>query len=293
MKLFLFIIFWMFVPTITPDGIQIGEILFNNQKIKIMKMNFTSPMWLQAGSNVRGEQECISFVSQSENAVIYSLSAIGDVVIKSIYNGEQITKKITSPTDNYVEVQSDANSKVFMYGKITILIFQTIGMSNLAELDLSKALSLSELRCPGGQLTDIDVKTNKNLRILDCSNNKLTDIKVNADIEFLDCSINQLTSIDVSDNHYLEHLNCAVNELTNLNVSAFGRLSSLNCASNETLSRITVVALNENIASSIATAITEATSVDGTVALPRGDEFYNQTIIDAAMEKGWDVQYFQ
>ena len=77
-----------------------------------------------------------------------------------------------------------------------------------------------------------------------------------------------------------------------MDVSANTALTNLNCSENSTLLTIDGIGVNEDVATNIASAITDATSVDGTVTLRQGDEF-NQTIIDAAMEKGWDVQYYQ
>ena len=66
----------------------------------------------------------------------------------------------------------------------------------------------------------------------------------------------------------------------------------MDCYDNSTLLTIDGIGVNEGVANNIAYAITEATSLDGTVTLRQGDGF-NQIIINAAMDKGWDVQYYQ
>ena len=224
----------IFNPIITDKGIQIGEIRTNNQIIKIIKMNLNNPAFLQMAGNAQAQaKEYISFVDATGNPQIFKLSAIGDVTIQSIYNGEPISQTVANPTDTGIQIQSDANTEVVLYGKIT------------------------KLYCdPGpGYFTDF-------------------------------------TNIDVAHAKSLTYLSCGGNQLTSLDVSANTALTDLYCDSNSTLLTIDGIGVDESVATNIASAITYATSVDGTVTLRQGDEF-NQTIIDAAMDKGWDVQYYQ
>ena len=218
-----------------------------------MKMNLNNPAFLQSGSNVGSEKEYISFVDATGNPQISHLSANGNVTIQSIYNGEHITKTVTNPTNTYIQIQSDANTEVVLYGKIT------------------------KLSCDPGPRTFTDFTS--------------IDVSHAASLTFLDCSYNQLTSLDVSANTALTSLYCNDNQLTSLDVSANTALTFLYCNDNQTLLTIDGIGVNENVSTGIANAITNATSVDGTVTLRQGDEF-NQTIIDAAMDKGWDVQYY-
>ena len=233
MRILLTILIFIFAPVLTEQGLQIGEININNQKIKIMKMNLNNPAFLQGASNVVGAGEYISFVDSTGNPRIHQLSAKGNVTIQSIYKGEPTIQTVTNPTNTGIQIQSDANTEVILFGKITKLHCQPapIGYTHLTSIDVSHAKSLT----------------------------------------YLDCEYNQLTS---------------------LNVSANTALTELSCESNSTLLTIDGIGVNNDVATSIATAITDATSVDGTVTLRQGDEF-NQTIIDAAMDKGWDVQYYQ
>ena len=274
MRIFLTILVLIFNPIITDKGIQIGEIKTNNQTIKIMKFNFNNPAWLQGAGNAQAK-EYISFVDASGNPQIHQLSAIGDVSIVSTYNGVQTTQLLTSPNEETVNIQSDPNTQVFLYGKIT------------------------KLYCDSGEgtftdFTTLDVSKSKSLTYLDCSSNQLTslDLSANTALTYLDCSSNQLTSLDLSANTALTNLRCTVNQLTSLDLSANTALTNLDCGSNDYITTINAVAVNSDVASTIAGVITYATSVDGTVTLRQGDEF-NQTIIDAAMDKGWDVQYYQ
>jgi hypothetical protein len=317
MKLLLQILWGWSVLANGAVGIQVGTVQTNNQNIKLMKMNFTSPVWLQSASNVGGGKECISFVDATGNPKIHQLSANGDVTIQSIYNGEPTTQIVSNPTDASIQIQSDANTEVILYGQVTKLNCDP-GPGNFTDfssINLTKAKSLTYLSCSSNQLTSLDVSANTALTLLSCSSNQLTslDVSANTALTFLNCSSNQLTSLDVSANTALTNLDCYSNQLTSLDVSANTALTDLDCHSNQltsldissntaldnfecdnnpTLLTIDGVGVKSIVAAKIASAITNATSVDGTVTLRQGDEF-NQTIIDAAMEKGWDVQYYQ
>ena len=249
MKIILFIIFWIFNPIVTPEGIQIGEISINNQKIKIMKKFIVSPEWLQSGSNVGGGAgEYISFVDSADNPQIFQLSAIGDVTIQSIYNGEPIRQIVTNPTDTGIQIQSDANTEVVLYGKITKLHCQPapIGFTHLTSIDVSHAKSLTYLDCGSNQLTSLDVNVNTALTYLDCGSNQLTslDVSANTALTVLYCGSNQLTSLDVSANTALTELDCSSNQLTSLDVGVNTALTYLNCKSNQ----LTSLGVNVNTA---------------------------------------------
>ena len=257
-----------------------------------MRFGINNPAFLQGAGNTGGVSEYISFVDSTDSPQIYQLSAIGNVTIQSVYNGEPTSQTITNPTDANIQIQSDANTEVVLYGKITKLYCDS-DYSNLTNIDVSHAESLTYLNCAYNQLTSLDVSANTALTYLNCAFNQLTslDVSANTALTDLSCNSNQLTSLDVSANTALTNLICSYNQLTSLDVSANTALTDLDCGSNLTLLTIDGIGVNEYVATSIASAITDATSVDGTVTLRQGDEF-NQTIIDAAMGKGWDVQYY-
>ena len=262
-----------------------------------MRFNLNNPTFLQEASNIGGAGEYISFVDSKSSNPQVKLSCEGDLQVISTYNGEQITQTLSNLTEQTVSIQADLNTTVTLIGKVTYfstLVTYPGGTVELTNLDVSKAKSLEYINCSVNQLTSLDVSANTALTDLDCSNNQLTSLDVSANTALADlyCGNNQLTSLDVSANTALTELYCSSNQLTSLDVSANTALTELYCSNNPTLLTIDGIGVNEDVATNIASAITDATSVDGTVTLRQGDE-YNQTIIDAAMEKGWDVQYYQ
>ena len=318
MKILLTILVLIFNPIITDKGIQIGEIRTNNQIIKIIKMNLNNPAFLQMAGNAQAQaKEYISFVDTGGNPQI-KLSCDGGLRIVSTYNGKKITQTLSNISQQAVSIQSDPNTEIFIYGKVTVfdttvsrpggttkiselntlyaksLTYLNCNSNQLTSLDVSEKTALTYLSCSYNQLTSLDVSANTALTDLNCTSNQLTslDVSENTALTNLYCDINQLTSLDVSANTALTDLSCGSNQLTSLDVSANTALTDLYCGSNSTLLTIDGIGVDESVATNIASAITYATSVDGTVTLRQGDEF-NQTIIDAAMDKGWDVQYYQ
>ena len=258
-----------------------------------MKFNIQNPAFLQMAGNVQAK-EYISFVDTNGNPQI-KLSCDGDLQIVSTYNGDETIQTLSNISRQTVSIQSDPNTEIFIYGKITL--FNTIvtypgGTTKISELNTLYAKSLTNLNCSSNQLTSLDVSANTALTSLNCSSNELTSLDVSANklLTNLNCNSNGITSLDVSANTALTDLNCNVNKLTSLDVSANTALTSLNCASNINITTIQSVAVNNSVASAIASLISDATSTTGTVTLRNGDEF-NSTISDAATEKGWTVEY--
>ena len=235
MKLFLFIIFWMFVPTITPDGIQIGEILFNNQKIKIMKMNFNNPAWLQSASNVSSKVPETRFVFvEGENQV--QLSSNGDVIIESVQGGEKVHETYSALNDTNVTINADEGTEVVIYGAVTKFVSTTTYPHNTIKyLDVSKNNALTYLDCNTCTgLTSLDVSKNTALTYLNCNTcTGLTslDVSKNTALTYLNCyGCTGVTSLDVSKNTALTSLDCGgCTGLTSLDVSKNTALTSLNC----------------------------------------------------------------
>lgn len=219
-----------------------------------MKFNLNNPAFLQAASNVGGEMPVTRFVFvEGKNQV--KLSSRGKVIIESVQGGDIVRETYGALNDTIVTINADGGSEVVIYGAVTILSNNVNYPQNIfLSINVSENIALTGLYCDNCEgLTSLDVSKNIALTDLGCT------------------SCMGLTSIDVSKNI----------ALTYLGLSRCKGLTS-----------IIGIAVNSNVSAGIATAITDATSVDGTVTLRQGDEF-NQTIIDAAMEKGWDVQYYQ
>lgn len=323
-------------------GIQVGTIQTNNQNIKLMKMNFTSPVWLQSASNVGGENG-IAIVTNTENPKIVSISADGDVTVKSVKNGEQVSAMYSNLDQTQITIQADLGSIIKIVGDVTKIVFNEynpaqpnyfhiesidvskcetlryidIKYTNLEHLDTSKS-NLSYINAESSDL--MSLITNPNIEYLnfrytlvnDIDFTKcplLKDLTCKDELEVLDLSncldLESLTSysldvpcIDLSNNTKLERVSFYVANPTNrygLESVTFPNIDTLvevDIMGQLKVREITVNAVNSDVAQNIATTISQSTSLDGTVTLRQGDEF-NQTIIDAAMEKGWDVQYRQ
>lgn len=108
------------------------------------------------------------------------------------------------------------------------------GGIGLEELDVSALYNLTSLTCEGNWLESLDVSNNKKLITLDCMGNDLSSLTLGSlpQMEKLHCYANFLTDIDVSQLPNLVDFRCDQNELTSLDVSRNTRLEEFRCAMN-------------------------------------------------------------
>jgi len=100
--------------------------------------------------------------------------------------------------------------------------------NNLTEIDLTN-ISLTELHCRNNKLTNIDLKNQPNLVLLDCASNKVAslDLSTNKKLEELYCEFMGLTSLNLSENKELVILNAFENQLTTLDISQNPKLKTI------------------------------------------------------------------
>jgi hypothetical protein len=129
-------------------------------------------------------------------------------------------------TNNDLEIQVSEAEAVFGIN---------VESRNISSLEgIQSFVNLINLKCPGNDLTTLDVSQNPNLEVLDCSVNLLStiDVSQNPNLIALLCYLNQLSTIDVTQNPNLVALICPVNNLTTLDVSQNLNLDYLDCAIN-------------------------------------------------------------
>lgn len=116
------------------------------------------------------------------------------------------------------------NSLISLNNNITDLLndkpvessFQKFLLENYKNKDLSK---ITNLYCSGYELTDLDgIDKFVNLKILDCSNNKLVYLEnfENSNIEEIYCSNNKIKSLYGLQKSKLKYLHCNNNQLESL-----------------------------------------------------------------------------
>ena len=277
----------------------------------------------QAGGNV------ITLIGVKEDPTIYGLSCTGDITIKSVKNGAPVVETYSNLSETQVTIQADADTTVIIRGDVTKytagqyqgwgyadgvcakqLVFNNsaitsiLGVSGVSSygdtsvvslLDVNGCIALTTLNCSYcSALTALDLSKNTALTELVCSGcSALTalDMSKNTALTTLDCSsCSVLTAIDLSKNTALTTLWCgSCSALTALDVSKNTALTELGCSGCSKLVSISYPATNEDVATAIAGAITEADAADGTVYTDSAGAYYS-TIETAATTKGWTIE---
>lgn len=109
----------------------------------------------------------------------------------------------------------------------------TVHNNNITELDLTSNKKLKLLNCSYSQLSML--KISEGIEELNCDTNSITtlDLSKSTNLRLLSCSDNQLSSLDLSNNKILESINVFNNELTELNISNNEKLKELQCEGNK------------------------------------------------------------
>ena len=173
---------------------------------------------------------------------------------------------------NETSVSDDEGNRI-KRGRLDI----TYGYSESEEHTITIRGNISNLYCPGNQLTSLDVSGCTALTELECYSNELTalDVSKNMTLTSLSCEYNQLTSLNVNGCTALKYLSCCENQLTSLDISKNTALTSLYCYNNQ----FTAAEMNK---------IYEAlpTVEDGDLNC---DQLGNPGI---AEQKGWEVSFY-
>ncbi len=113
------------------------------------------------------------------------------------------------------------------YNQLTDLALDNVTLTELyvsknqiANLDISRCVSLKQLKTTGNQLDVLDISRNKKLEVLFCNSNNLTELDTSANTELrsLECSMNKIGRLDLANNKKLERIRCYKNQFAELNI---------------------------------------------------------------------------
>ena len=176
-------------------------------------------------------------VGGAQKAVGETITVNSNITVKAIW-ADLIKINDTNFKDetfrNYVKAEFDKNNDGYLsqdeLNNVTEIDVENNGITSLKGVE--HFTKLKELNCRNNKLTEIDVKSNKELTDLNCRENQLTelDVKSNTELLRLNCDCNQLTELDVKSNKELILLAFYDNKLTTLDISKNTKLSSLSCS---------------------------------------------------------------
>ena len=128
----------------------------------------------------------------------------------------------------------------------------------------------------------LSISADKNTKIFITGTITECEIGENADFVRISVKNTALTSLDCNDCYALQELNLSANTA----------LTSLGCNDCVKIEIIYYTAIDSDVATAIAGAITAADASDGTVYTDSAADYYS-TIADAATAKGWTIEQIQ
>ncbi len=138
----------------------------------------------------------------------------------------------------YVRNHFDLNASGYLgdreIQRVREIEVEGLGIKSLQGIEMF--LNLHDLLCSGNQLTELDLRENKNLDFLDCSANRLDTLLLSGVLTSLYCERNQLESLDLDSLPMLTVLSCSNNRLKELDLSANTCLDVLRCSYNNLVS---------------------------------------------------------
>ena len=237
-----------------------------------------------------------------------------DIVVKTTKGGVVHEDTYASLEGDTLSISADKNTEITITGTIieceigsnTTFTRISVTSTALTSLDCSSCYALQELNFSTNTaltslscndcyaLQELNLSTNTALTSLSCNGcyalQKL-NLSTNTALTSLSCfSCYALQELNLSTNTALTSLSCNnCSALQELNLSTNTALTQLNCSSCTKLVSISYPATNEDVATAIAGAITDATAADGTVYTDSAADYYS-TIADAATAKGWTIE---
>ena len=152
MRILLTVLVFIFAPILTEQGLQIGEININNQKIKIMKMNLNNPAFLQMAGNAGKTASLFCVTSLADNNEITfantKLGAFADNVEYSTDNAET-WNQLTADT-----VITLGNAETVYFRNYTKEVYSEAMGTNVLKTSDSYSIggNITALFYPGGDL---------------------------------------------------------------------------------------------------------------------------------------------
>ncbi len=124
----------------------------------------------------------------------------------------------------------------FLSDSLRLFSIDIIYAGNIHSINgIEHFVNLKVLDCSYNKLTELDISKNTMLIELSCSDNQLTDLDIsnNTALTWLSCSNNQLIELDTSNNTALTNIYCSNNQLIELDVSNNTELEELSCTGNK------------------------------------------------------------
>lgn len=182
-----------------------------------------------------GEEPQLKYLVCSSNALT-SLDITKAKKLDTLYLAKNQLTELELPFDSQLKVVDCSENKLntLKVQKQSYLTYLSCHTNQLRGTDTSNAPALEKLYISRNNITNFYSNNNLNLKILDCSWNKIENLIFwKPELIFFDCSHNELTSLNTKNAPKLEKLLANKNKLEELEVSWSTKLKTLDCSSNK------------------------------------------------------------
>lgn len=171
----------------------------------------------------------------------------GDSISINAYNqSETLYLAFRGTNVTSLELTNSSTLKSFNISEnIQLTNLDASGNCLVASIDVTPLAKLEKIIVKDCCLESLSIDCNTNLKVVNCSNNKITSLNVDNNLQLTElyCSNNLLKSLRVSNNSLLECIGASKNSLLNINVRNNRSLKYLDVANN---AEISVLTLNNN-----------------------------------------------
>jgi hypothetical protein len=168
------------------------------------------------------------------DAIRIALEGTGNAIIDWGDGTKTDSLSLIPNRSHHTHTYKDTNSHLITIAgdKITFL---DCSYCQLTQLNVKQNKDLETLICGWNKLTSLDLSQNKALKRLTCHENQLTSLDLSHNTLLVDvfCIHNCLSFLAISKCHEIALLDCSGNQLTNLDLRKNTKLTALNCGSNQ------------------------------------------------------------
>ncbi len=153
--------------------------------------------------------------------------------------------------DNYIKIDVNNNNEIEISEALNIFKLDISNLNSISSIKITNVTGLSfftnlnQFYCFDNSLSNLDLSTLYNLRVIGCTSSKISNFNITGliNLESIQCNNNRINNLDLTNKPNLKYLDCIGNNISNLNLSSLINLEIFSVSYNP-LSVIDLQGLN-------------------------------------------------